>query len=165
MQVLKIRIFKPGEIEPDTTITVPLAILRFATNDKGLLVSHKDCTCGLPFDGYQAGSVASYDDMLKIKGVNIWPQAVDSVVFSYAEVKEYQAKTFIGQEGKEEITVFLEFIKDVPESTKRGIFRGLKDKLREKTGIRMNLEEASGPLPEFKADRSKARRWKDERNA
>ncbi len=28
---LKIRIFKGGETEPETTITIPLAILRFAT--------------------------------------------------------------------------------------------------------------------------------------
>ena len=31
MEGLKIRIFKGGETEPETTITIPLAVLRFAT--------------------------------------------------------------------------------------------------------------------------------------
>ena len=31
MKGLKIRIFKGGETEPETTITIPLAIIRFAT--------------------------------------------------------------------------------------------------------------------------------------
>ena len=152
-----------GEIVTTHLYSEASPILRFATNDKGLLVSHKDCTCGLPFDGYQAGSIVRYDDMIKIKGVNIWPQSVDDIVFSYGEVKEYQGRTYIAQDGKEEITVSLEFVKDVPDLKKREILQGLTDKLREKTGIRMNLEEALGFLPEFKDERSKARRWKDER--
>jgi phenylacetate-CoA ligase len=153
-----------GEIVITHLYSEASPILRFATNDKGLLVSHKDCACGLPFDGYRAGSIARYDDMLKIKGVNIWPQSIDAAVFGCVEVKEYQGRTFISQDGKEEISVFIEFVKHVPDSTKREVLQGLTDKLREKTGIRMNVEEAPGPLPEFKDDRSKARRWKDERN-
>ncbi len=154
-----------GEIITTHLYSEASPILRFATNDKALLVSHRECDCGLPFDGYRAGSIARYDDMLKIKGMNIWPQTIDGVVFSFAEVKEYQGRTFISQSGKEEITVCVEFVKDVQDFEKKEIFKDLVNRLREKTGIRMNIEEASGPLPEFKADRSKARRWKDERNA
>jgi phenylacetate-CoA ligase len=153
-----------GEIITTHLYSEASPILRFATNDKGLLVSHKDCACGLPFNGYQTGSIARYDDMLKIRAVNIWPQSVDDAVFSYGEVKEYEGRVYIGQDGKEEITVSLEFVKDISTLKKGEILQSLTDKIREKTGIRMNLAEASDSLPEFKDERSKARRWKDERN-
>ena len=152
-----------GEIVTTHLYSEASPILRFATSDKGLLVSNRDCPCGLPFDGYQVCSICRYDDMLKIKGVNIWPQSVDETVFRYGEVAEYKGTTFIGKDGKEEITVSLEFIKNVQDIRKKEILRSLSDDLREKTGIRMNVEEVSEPLPEFKDSMIKARRWKDER--
>jgi len=152
-----------GEIVTTHLYSEASPILRFATGDKGLLLSHKDCPCGLPFDGYPAGSIARFDDMLKVKGVNIWPQSVDDEVFRFSEVIEYRGRVFNGPDGREEITVSLEFAKDVSEAKKREIFKDLENKLRERAGIRMNIEEALSHFPEFKDDRSKARRWKDER--
>ena len=152
-----------GEIVTTHLYSEASPILRFATNDKGLLISSRDCSCGLPFDGYQVGSICRYDDMLKIKGVNIWPQVVDDIIFKFKEVMEYKATTFIEQNGKEEITVSVEFIDNIDKLRKSEIIRELTDQLRNKTGIRMNLEETLEHLPEFKEARSKARRWKDER--
>jgi phenylacetate-CoA ligase len=152
-----------GEIVTTHLFSEASPILRFATNDKGLLVSGRDCGCGLPFDGYRIGSICRYDDMLKIKGVNLWPQVVDDIIFGFKEIVEYKGRAFNGPDGKEEITVSVEFVKNIPDSIKREIIWGLSDRLREETGIRMNLDEAAEHLPEFKDARSKARRWRDER--
>ena len=48
------------------------------------------CRCGRPFTGLEMCSIGRLDDMKKVKGVNIWPQAVDDVMFAVDEVDEYQ---------------------------------------------------------------------------
>ncbi|NIR98187.1 MAG: phenylacetate--CoA ligase, partial [Gammaproteobacteria bacterium] len=52
------------------------------------------CTCGCAWDGIEAGTVGRYDDMMKIRGNNIWPAAVDDVVFALPELAEYAGRVY-----------------------------------------------------------------------
>ena len=61
---------------------------------------------------YRAGTIARYDDMLKIKGQNIWPLAVEDVIFASKEVEEYNGRVYLDEGGAEEVTVAVEFKKD-----------------------------------------------------
>ena len=110
---------------------------------------------------YRAGTIARYDDMLKIKGQNIWPLAVEDVIFASKEVEEYNGHAYLDQGGAEEVTVAVEFKKDAPPAVKSRILEVLPNQLRDRIGVRMRVEEvAHGTIPRFEY---KAIRWTDDR--
>lgn len=156
------RPIRPGE-EGQVVLTQLRAeaapLVRFATGDRARLLSYRECPCGRQFDGYECGTVSRYDDMLRIRGINVWPQAVDDAVFSFPEIAEYQGRVFITPDGREEASVALEFKLGVGSEVRARVLERAAGSVRERTGIRMTVEEASAPLPKGIDDRHKARRW------
>jgi len=155
---------KPGEagelvITPLEREASPL--LRFATADKVILRSHEDCPCGRPFSGIEAGVIERYDDMIKMKGMNVWPSAIDSVVFAHKEVFDYRGRVFMNEKGKETVAMRVEFKKGISKEKKRKWLESIAGRVQEKVGIRMNVEESS---PEsIERVQFKGKRWIDER--
>jgi phenylacetate-CoA ligase len=111
---------------------------------------------------WEVGTISRYDDMLKIKATNVWPQTVDEAVFSFDEIEEYNGNVFIDENGREVANLKIEFKKmSLDESNKTAILRKLGDKIKTMTQVTMKLEEVPyGTLPRFEY---KVRRWTDER--
>jgi phenylacetate-CoA ligase len=149
-----------GEVVITTLGREASPVVRYATNDRVMFLSHTECNCGRPFNGFQAGTISRYDDMLKIKGVNIWPQTTDEVIFAYNEIEEYNGKVIIGEGGKEEAVVLLEFKREVPENKKVGLVDIISKELHNRTGIRMKVIIAKEGVKHFEF---KPQRWEDER--
>lgn len=135
-------------------------LIRFATDDKVVFLPHQTCSCGRPFDAFEAGTTARYDDMIKIKSVNVWPSAVEAVLFDHDEVEEYRGKVYMSEQGEEKVLLTVEFKKEVPASRKKELIPLLENAIRQNVGVRMEIEEALEPLPRFEF---KVRRWTDER--
>lgn len=154
---------KPGE-EGELVITnlhrEGSPLIRFATNDRVRYLPYDACPCGRPFDGIEAGSVSRYDEMMKIKGVNVWPQAVDKLIFSKEEVTDYLGRISIDEKGYELVSMEVEFKKGVQKEIKEKFLRELDQELRSKIGIKVQLKEADRPLPKYDF---KFKRWMDER--
>ena len=155
---------KPGEA--GELVLTPLEreaspLLRFATNDKVVLRSHTDCPCGRPFDGLEAGIVERYDDMIKMKGQNVWPAAIDSIVFADHRVFDYRGRVFMGTGGRETVEMEVEFKKDVPVAERLRALGGLAAALQERVGIRMEVREVLADS--FDRVLFKGKRWMDER--
>ena len=49
------------------------------------------CACGRTFARLDGGILSRADDMVNVRGVNVYPSAVESVVRRFAEVAEYRA--------------------------------------------------------------------------
>jgi phenylacetate-CoA ligase len=110
---------------------------------------------------WEAGTIARYDDMLKIKGQNIWPLAVEEVVFAHKDVEEYTGRVYLAEGGAEEVTVSIEFKKAAAPGVKSRILAELPLRLRDRTGVRMQVDEVPhGTIPRFEY---KAIRWTDDR--
>lgn len=137
-------------------------LVRFRTGDRVRYMRYDGCDCGRTHDGFECGTIARYDDMMKIKGVNVWPEAVDGVVFGFPEVEEYHGTVSVDDRGREQVTVRVEFKDpDVTEPTASETMTALARRLRETTGLRMDVEQAEhGSLERFIM---KVRRWDDER--
>ncbi len=155
---------KPGEagelvITPLEREASPL--LRFATSDKVVLRSHEDCPCGRPFAGIEAGVVERYDDMIKMKGMNVWPAAIDAVVFDHKEVFDYRGRVFMNEKGKETVVMTIEFKMDLPKERGKEVLDNMALRIQERVGIRMQLEEA--PPGSIERVQFKGKRWTDER--
>jgi phenylacetate-CoA ligase len=137
-------------------------LVRFSTRDKARELEMGTCSCGRKWLALEAGTVTRYDDMLKIKGNNVWPVTVDEVTFSHKEIAEYKGTVYVDEKGRE--VALIEFAykpeyKNLPKAEKDTLISGLRTKIKEKTNVLMDFKEVErSALPEFEY---KARRWKD----
>jgi phenylacetate-CoA ligase len=136
-------------------------MIRFRQGDRIRRLPPDACDCGRTWEVWEAGTISRYDDMLKIRGQNIWPLAVDEAVFAYREIEEYGGRVWVESDGTEEVLVSVEFSKETPVTDRPPIVERLPEELRQRTGIRMTVAEVEyGTIPRFEY---KAIRWTDER--
>jgi phenylacetate-CoA ligase len=151
-----------GDVVVTTFNRVATPLVRFRHGDRVRLLPPDYCCCGRTGVCLEAGSIARYDDMLKIKGVNVWPDAADAVLFSYVEVDEYNARVYVDQAAKrEEVDVTVAFKTGIDGTRKQEILARLPAQLRDRTGVSMGVREvAPEQIERFEY---KAVRWTDER--
>lgn len=152
-----------GEPVVTTFSRKAMPLIRFRSNDRVKLLPPDLCDCGRTSRAlWEVGTVSRYDDMIKIKATNVWPQTVDEAVFSYDEIDEYNGRVFITDAGLEVAKVSIEFKKmTLDENTKADMIKKLHGKIKELTQVTMQVEEVPfGTLQRFEY---KARRWTDER--
>jgi len=151
-----------GEPVVTTFSRQAMPLIRFRSNDRVRLLPPVRCDCGRESAAWEVGTISRYDDMIKIKATNVWPQAVDAAVFSFGEIEEYNGRVFITGDGLEVAAVTVEFKKTaLDDRAKATLLKRLSDKIREVTQVTMSVEEVPhGTLPRFEY---KARRWTDER--
>lgn len=140
-----------------------MPLIRFRSNDRVRLLPPGLCDCGRDCSAiWEVGTISRYDDMIKIKATNVWPQTVDEAVFSLEEIDEYNGSVYITDGGQEVAKVSVEFKSmTLDEKTKADILKKLSVKIKEATQVTMKLEEVPhGTLPRFEY---KVRRWTDER--
>ncbi len=141
-------------------------VIRFRTGDRARYFQARDCSCGRPWHCIEAGTVGRYDDMLKIRGNNVWPITVDGAVFAFAEVDEYTGRVYVDAKGRTEVEVRLAFKPEVEARAaedRRALLARIGEAVHEKTNVKMILEQVSrDALPDY---HYKARRWNDERQA
>ena len=104
--------------------------------------------------------------MMKVKGVNFWPSAVDEVVFRNKEIPEYRGEVSVTEDGREEIMVEVEFREASADLDKESIMTGIAEELRGKIGIGFRVSEWVGaPLSTivYQVKTAKTRRWTDRR--
>ncbi len=138
-------------------------LLRFRTRDRMRWFPHDACTCGLHLQSAEAGTIGRWDDMLKVKGQNIWPPTVDEMVLAYPFVDEYQARIFIDEHGRDQIELRYGLKKQPPDQA--AFEKELGDRLKAETNLHMKVREVPpSDLPHYSTSDQKPRRWKDERH-
>jgi phenylacetate-CoA ligase len=156
----------PGEIGEIVLTNLSILgspVIRFATRDKARFIPGTECGCGRSWHCIEAGSIERYDDMLKIRGNNVWPATVDGILFSHPEIAEYQARVYTDEAGR--TAVDLQYALKPGDG---GVAQGdlpkvLAQEIKDRTNVWMTLSEVPrDALPTFTY---KARRWKDERKA
>ncbi|MBM3555937.1 MAG: phenylacetate--CoA ligase [Alphaproteobacteria bacterium] len=136
-------------------------VLRFSTRDRARYFPWKACGCGRPWDTMEAGTIGRYDDMLKIRGNNVWPLAIDTAVFGHPEVAEYVGRVFVDAEGRTEVEVKLAYKPEVAAEGRPSLTARVRDAIKQRTNVAMQvIEVPREALPTFTY---KARRWTDER--
>ena len=152
-----------GEPVVTTFSRKAMPLIRFRSNDRVRLLPPGLCDCGRDCSAiWEVGTISRYDDMIKIKATNVWPQTVDEAVFSFEEIDEYNGSVYITDGGQEIAKVSVEFKSmNLDAKTKADILEKLSVKIKEATQVTMKLEEVPhGTLPRFEY---KVRRWTDER--
>jgi phenylacetate-CoA ligase len=126
--------------------------LRYRTGD---LVRHGgySCRCGRTFLMLTGGVLGRVDDMLIVRGVNVYPSALANVLHRFPEVAEY--KIIVTREGAmDEIALQVE--------CPHALIPRLQEELRIALNLRISVEAVEqGTLPRFEL---KARRVEDRRH-
>ncbi len=145
-------------VTPFTADASPL--VRYATGDRVRFVAPGSCDCGRPLPGIVAGTVSRYDDMMKIRGVNVWPAGLDEAVFAVDGVCDYRGRVYIDA-GAEVIALRLEA--DPPEAQVAG---AVVKAIRSLTGLTSQVTvEPRGTLArQVPEGFVKITRWTDERS-
>jgi phenylacetate-CoA ligase len=100
----------PGELVVTPFASSASPLVRFATGDRVTVVG--SCLCGRPGPLLAAGSVDRYDFMVKVRGVNLWPEALDSAVFGVGSVRDYEARVETDETGRELLRLDIELERD-----------------------------------------------------
>ncbi|MGF7159399.1 phenylacetate-CoA ligase [Rhodoligotrophos appendicifer] len=153
-----------GEIVLTNLDIIGSPVIRFRTGDKGRYVSPGAGPSGRPWIGVEAGTIGRIDDMMKIRGNNMWPSAVDGVVFRCDKVWEYAGRVYTSMQGKTCVELRLAFKADAAfsgDSERQALLKTIGAELKQTTNINMDLVVVDREdLPSYEY---KSRRWKDER--
>lgn len=133
-----------GELVLTTLNRTACPLLRYRTGD---WVKKRRINGRLSLEGGVLGRV---DEMVVVRGVNLYPSAVESVVRQFAEVAEFQVVQH-KVDAMDEIEVRVELHPGTPDSLQRRI----EDRLRDTFAMRVSVRLATG-LPRFEF---KAKRW------
>jgi phenylacetate-CoA ligase len=82
---------RPGELVLTNLHRWGSPLLRYRTGDL-VRVDPRPCPCGQPFLRLEGGILGRSDDMIHLRGNNLYPSALESVIRRFADVAEYRVE-------------------------------------------------------------------------
>ena len=82
-----------GELVVTNLGRIGSPVIRYRTGDL-VQPSYQPCPCGRPFLLLQGGVLGRVDDMLIIRGVNVFPSAIENVMREFHEIEEFRVEIF-----------------------------------------------------------------------
>lgn len=129
-------------------------LIRYRSGDLVRTVEDRPCACGSWELSLQGGILARLDDMVVIRGINVYPSAVEEVLRSYREVEEYRVE--IDSRGSlAQLKIDVEPGSECQDPA--ALASRIEEELRRTFALRIPVAAvARGSLPRFEM---KARRW------
>jgi phenylacetate-CoA ligase len=124
-------------------------LVRYRTGDR-VRVSGERCACGRTFRRLEGGILGRVDDMLVVRGINVFPSAIEGIVRRFPAVDEFQIEVFRRSEMDE-----VRLLVEVGDGG-APVARSLQTAVRIDLGIRVDVVVApprSLPRYELKARR------------
>ena len=127
-------------------------VIRYRTGDR-VRATRGTCSCGRTFVKLEGGILGRVDDMLTMRGVNVFPSALEGIVRRFDEVVEFRIEAYT-ERGMDALRCVIE-----PRDGADGpaLARAVGDAIHRDVGIRAEIGVAvPGALPRFEL---KARRF------
>jgi phenylacetate-CoA ligase len=127
-------------------------LLRYRTGDR-VRVRRERCACGRSFAWMEGGVLGRADDMVVIRGNNVFPAAVEDIIRGFGEVAEFRMT--VADDGPlVELVIEIEpAVGADGESLAKRVAGAVRDRLNFRPTVK---SVAPGTLPRFEM---KARRW------
>jgi phenylacetate-CoA ligase len=138
-----------GELVLTNLGRVGSPIFRYLTGDR-VRVAETPCACGRTFLRLEGGILGRLDDMLIVRGVNVFPAAIEGIVRQFPAVDEFLVEVYKRSE-MDEVRLLVEV--DGPPAE---MARAVQERLRAQLGIRVEVVPVparSLPRYELKARR------------
>lgn len=144
-----------GELIITNLGRVGTPVIRYRTGD-WVRLRTEPCECGRNFRQLKAGIIGRIDDVLIVRGVNVYPSAIENIVRGFPEVGEFVVDVF--RKGElDEIEIRLE----IRTTNTEPILTAVVQRIRNALGLRVNAKSVPhGTLPRFEL---KAKRFTDHR--
>ena len=135
-----------GELVITSLGRIGSPVIRYRTGDL-VQPSYQPCPCGRPFLLLQGGVLGRVDDMVVVRGVNVFPGAIENIMREFPEIEEFRVEVF-EKEAMKEIRIVLEPCSD--QISVEGLEEKVSRRVRETIGLRPQIELAPpGTLPRF----------------
>ena len=132
-----------GELVLTNLGRVGMPLIRYRTGDLGV-ISREPCPCGRRGARLVGGVLGRADDMITIRGINVFPSAVENIVRRYPEIVEFAIEVYRHRE-MHELHLKVE-ITGAPNGVIDRLAQTFSNDLR----IRASIEHvADGSLPRF----------------
>ena len=149
-----------GELVLTTLGRTGSPLLRYRTGDlvqpvlQAVTLEPQPCPCGRRTLALEGGIVGRVDDMVIVRGVNIFPSAVEDIIYASGEVAEYQVRVSRAH-ALTELTVEVEPAPGCanPAALVKRLERAFQDAFALRVPVR---QLPPGALPRFEM---KAKRW------
>jgi len=120
-------------------------VMRYRSGDLVVLNSQK-CVCGRTFSRFEGGVLARADDMVVVRGINVFPSAVENLVRQCETVEEFRITVSTNREMAN-LAIELELSKTAnPESARKTVDQAIQNELSLRPEITF---VPSGSLPRF----------------
>lgn len=135
----------PGELVLTTLGRTASPLIRYRTGDRVTRTRNR-CACGRWFSRSEGGIAGRVDDMLHIRGNNVFPSAVEAVLRRFDEVVEFRMSV-LHREGMNELKIEVE---TTPVADTGALLRRMEQTVQRNLHFRPLLEIVkSGSLPRF----------------
>ena len=132
-----------------------MPVIRYRSRDRVRLET-APCPCGRSFRSLAGGVIGRIDDLLIVRGVNVYPTAVENIVRQFPEVGEFAVDVY-RRRALDEMEIRLEVSGDDPQAVCGAVVQSIREAL----GLRVDVRPVPhGTLPRFEL---KARRFADHR--
>jgi phenylacetate-CoA ligase len=143
----------PGELVVTTLSRAGMPVLRYRTGDL-VEVTTEPCACGRTLARIKGGVLGRTDDMLIVRGVNLYPSAIDNLLRALPAIIEYEVE-IRRIAGMDDLLLKIEIRDGDPFSQ---VEKSVLAAFRSQLNIRVSVEcVVRGSLPRYEF---KARRYK-----
>ena len=144
-----------GELVITNLGRLGMPVIRYRTGDR-VKLAEEPCGCGRTFTRFEGGVIGRVDDVIIVRGVNVYPSAIENLIREVAEVGEFAVDVYRIEEMDQ-----LDIRVEVPNGDGSEAAGEVGKRIHNALGIRAQVTAVpSGTLPRFDL---KARRFKDHR--
>lgn len=123
-------------------------LIRYRTGDL-VQLSTERCGCGRTFARMLGGVIGRADDMITVRGINIFPSAIEHIIRGYPQIAEFQIEVF-KVKGMDEIRLKVEPVPDLLDPALGQMLDRLREELRARLALRVDVAVAEpGSLPRY----------------
>ena len=140
-----------GELIITNLGRIGFPVIRYPTGDL-VKLNHEPCKCGRTFPRFEGGVLGRVDDMVVVRGINVFPSAIENLVRRSDEVEEFRITvSTVKQMGH--LSIELDLKKDTsPENAKNDVYQQIRNELGLSSEIKV-VPHGSLPRFEMKAKR------------
>ncbi|MBI3933619.1 MAG: phenylacetate--CoA ligase family protein [Acidobacteria bacterium] len=134
-----------GEVVLTNLFRAGSPLIRYRTGDLAE-ATRQPCECGRTFSLLRGGILGRADDMITIRGINVFPSAIENILRRFPEVVEFQGEVIVDRE-MHELVLVLETDRLTAEG-QQALAQRLISELHTSLHLRPSLEFAPvGSLP------------------
>ncbi len=149
---------KKGMMIVTPLVKEAMPLFRYATNDIVLLERGDVCACGRTLDLFMGGILGRYDDMVKVRGVQLTPQMIEEIVRGFSAVEEFFS-TVENRDGLDSLLIKIELKPGTDSALAERMIGEIKERVKKNIGLTPDVAvEPHDFLPRFEL---KARRFRD----